>query len=139
VIDKFDRESFALPPVTDEEISREVRVMPLSIVAVVFKEDNKWRFYDGNSNLYAAIEDSEFMDRVNSNQVSFAKDDVLICKVEVVSTRSSNGLSTSYSIREVIEIKPAMRQLNFEYSKLDGPDTDFLIGPTRPKLGPPRS
>ena len=121
IIDRLDRESFAVPAIGEEEMSRDIRIMPLSIVSVVFKDDNKWRFFDGNATVYASIEDAAFMNQVNMNQISFAKDDVLICKVEVVSTRSSKGLATTYSIKEVVERKPAMRQLKLEYSKKEPP------------------
>jgi len=115
---KEDAEFFKLPEIEEEVLLRESRKAAFSIVSLAFKEENKWRLHDGNNTIYATIKDEDFLARVEANEVSFRKSDVLICRVEDVSTRDENGLKTEHNILEVLEHKPAMTQIPMDiYTK----------------------
>ncbi|WP_156629632.1 hypothetical protein [Methylobacterium sp. Leaf85] len=108
-----DEEAFVFKKPEDEEhvLLDDVRRSAFSIVALAFKHDNKWRLYDGNSQISATINDLEFLSKVNNNEVSFSKGDVLICDVRVRQMQSADTLRTEYTVEKVVDHKPAARQL----------------------------
>jgi hypothetical protein len=114
---------FAKPRVPDEILVEEVRRSAFSIISLAFKEENKWRLYDGNTQISAAIEDEDFLQRVENNQVSFSKGDILICDVRVVQRRTLEGLRTDYVVERVVDHIPGARQLPLPLTKThhDGP------------------
>ena len=111
-----EAEYFARPNIPEEVLVEDTRRAAFSIISLAFKEDNKWRLYDGNAPIYASIEDEEFLYKVDSNQIAFAKGDVLICIVKMKQSRGLNGLSTEYVVERVIEHRPAARQLAIDFS-----------------------
>ena len=66
----------------------------------------------GSNQISATIADEDFLRRVDSNELAFAKGDVLICDVRVRQTQSPQGLKTEYTVESVVEHKQAARQLN---------------------------
>ena len=109
-----DESSYFAAPVTPEElVNEDVRRMAFSIISLTFKEDNKWRLYDGNTQISATIEDGEFLARVEASLESFSKDDMLVCDVRVTQTLTSGGLKTEHMVVRVVEHRPAARQINF--------------------------
>lgn len=110
-ITKNDAASFAKPTLPDEVLIDDVRRSAFSIVSLAFKDDNKWRLFDGNTQISASIGDTEFLHKVDISQVSFTKGDLLICDVRVTQKRTPEGLKTDYIVEKVIEHRPAARQL----------------------------
>lgn len=110
-ISKQEGVYFAKPALPDETLVDEVRRSAFSIVSLAFKEDNKWRLFDGNTQISATISDNDFLHRVEMNQVSFSKGDILICDVRVTQKRTLEGLRTDYVVERVVEHRPAARQL----------------------------
>ena len=102
---------FAKPVIDDDTILDTVRTTAFSIISLAFKEDNKWRLNDGANSISATIEDKDFLDRVDHNQVAFSKGDILICEVRVVQKQTEQGLKTEYTIVRVVEHRPAARQI----------------------------
>jgi len=78
---------------------------------LAFKDDNKWRLYDGASTIHAAITDAAFLSRVNNSQISFSKRDVLVCNVRMQQWQTSDGAKTEYEVTDVLEHRPAGRQM----------------------------
>ncbi|CAG2089113.1 hypothetical protein XCY_001840 [Xanthomonas arboricola pv. juglandis] len=112
VVTEKERVFFAPPAGVDELLLEERRKMAFSIVALTFKEDNKWRLSDGNSTINAKISDSDFIAGVNSNEIAFSKGDVLICDVLVTQWQTEAGAKTDYEVIQVIEHKRAARQIS---------------------------
>ncbi|NBX86541.1 MAG: hypothetical protein EBQ80_04835 [Proteobacteria bacterium] len=83
-----------------------------TMVAISFKEENKWRLYDGISIISVSITDTEFLQRIDQGQ-PFSKNDILVCDVRTIQKRTSEGLKTEYIVLKVKEHKPAARQLAF--------------------------
>ena len=102
---------FDEPEVEEEQLVEQSYQAAFTIVSLAFKEDNKWRLFDGNTTISAAIEDEDFLSRVDNNAISFAKGDVLICKVRMTQTTARGGLRTEHVVEEVTEHRSAARQL----------------------------
>ncbi len=117
-VSKDEATYFAAPTLPDETLVDDLRRSAFSIISLAFKEDNKWRLYDGNTQISATIEDHDFLVRVDTNQISFSKGDILICDVRIKQMRTRDGLRTEYVVEKVIEHRPAARQLPLP---LDGP------------------
>lgn len=110
-ISKSEAASFARPEIPDATLVDDTRRSAFSIISLAFKEDNKWRLNDGTNAISATIEDAEFLSRVDANQISFSKGDILVCDVKVVQKQTGSGLKTEYTVVRVIEHRPAARQL----------------------------
>jgi hypothetical protein len=110
-IKKEDINYFILPELEDEKLLVSENEAAYSIIALAFKDDNKWRLYDGNSTINVTITDENFQKRVDQNIISFSKGDILRCKVRTTQWRTQNGLKTEYEVFEVTEHLPAARQL----------------------------
>jgi hypothetical protein len=107
-------DSFKRPEFEDRPLLDDIRRSAFSIVSLAFKEDNKWRLHDGNNQISATIADQDFLAKVDRNEVSFAKGDVLVCMVRVKQTQTESGLKTEYVVETVIEHITAPRQLTLD-------------------------
>lgn len=110
-VNKTEATYFAKPTLEDDTLVDSVRTAAFSIISLAFKEDNKWRLNDGVNSISANIEDKDFLDRVDNNQISFSKGDILICDVRVVQKQTESGLKTEYTIVRVVEHRAAARQI----------------------------
>ena len=110
-VTKEEAEYFAKPHLPDATLIDDTRRSAFSIISLAFKEDNKWRLNDGTNAISATIEDADFLAKVDANQISFSKGDILICDVRVVQKQTDTGLKTEYTVVRVVEHKPAARQL----------------------------
>ena len=102
---------FSAPEPEDESLVQTEHRAAFSIVSVAFREDNKWRLFDGQNTIYAAMRDDNFLARVDSGEVAFAKGDVLICDVRTTQWRTSTGLRTDHEVLRVLEHRTAARQI----------------------------
>ncbi|KVH07121.1 hypothetical protein SB394_19955 [Burkholderia sp. BCCIQ04A] len=102
---------FHAPEPADALLLDEHRKMAFSIVSLAFKDDNKWRLYDGTSTIHATITDAGFLSRVNNSQISFSKGDVLLCNVRMQQWQTSDGAKTEYEVTDVLEHRPAGLQI----------------------------
>ncbi len=64
----------------------------------------------GKANFTAPIEDIDFLKRIENNDVSFAKNDFLICEVEEKQISTSKGLRIERIIKKVLEHRSAGKQ-----------------------------
>lgn len=88
-------------PIGDEDtVSESITSMGLVIEMLSFKDGNKWRMWNGAESLLYAMEDEEFIGRVDSGE-SFRKGDILICDVCIKQTKASSGLKLRRSIVKV--------------------------------------
>jgi hypothetical protein len=115
-VDRSESVYFARPSLPDETILEHRRSVAFSIISLAFKEDNKWRLHDGNTNVSATIEDEDFLRQIDQN-ASFTKGDILICDVRITQKRTRDGLKTDYVVVKVIKHIPAARQLPLPMNK----------------------
>lgn len=102
-IEKKDASSFIpiiieKPPTGEQEMQ-----MTLLIVSAVFKEGDKWRFSDGQTNFYANIEDKEFLQKIESGEERFGKGDQLVARVRFVQSGMFDSLRVERTIIKVLE------------------------------------
>jgi len=98
-------------PVAPSQVVQNTYVQSFTIISPVFKDGNKWQVSDGTNSIKVTIDDPEFMERVNSREINFAKEDIIICSVQQEQTSSPDGLKTTYSIKKVLEHKRIPRQV----------------------------
>lgn len=82
--------------VTDTEFE-----LALEILSANFIEGNKWRFSDGSQKFAAAIEDPEFLKRVDDGE-PFSKGDSLVVLMGFLQEKVKGRLRTTRTIRHVI-------------------------------------
>jgi hypothetical protein len=112
-ITKEDVPSFAAPEIEDEPLVQREAEAAFTIVSLSFHDDNKWRLSDGQSQVWVRIEDEDFLRQVKENEVAFAKDDVLLCRVRIEQWQTTNGLRTETTVLKVLKHISAMKQLAF--------------------------
>jgi len=108
---KEEANFFASPEVQESVVLESTHRAAFSIISLAFKEDNKWRLNDGNNQISATINDEDFIRRVDRDQVSFSKGDILVCDVHVTQKEIKGTLKTEYVVERVVEHKRAARQL----------------------------
>lgn len=99
----------AAGPVEAEVVSDAVTRKVLLLESVVFKEDNKWRVHDGQYPFHAALEDEEFLAKINNGE-RFGKGDVLVVDLRQVQTIDNGQLKTDYSIVKVHEHRAPLQK-----------------------------
>ena len=83
----------------------------LRIVSVSFQEKNKWRLSDGSNTFHAEIMDDKFLDKIDRNEASFAKDDRIRAIVRVKQTLKGDSMKADFFVDKVIDHISAARQL----------------------------
>jgi hypothetical protein len=83
------------------------------IKRLFFDRGRKWRLSNGAQTIQAEIEDEDFWRRVEASEVSFSRDDYLVCTVRMDQWLSPNGLRTEYVIAKVEQHIPAPKQAGF--------------------------
>jgi len=126
-ITKNETSAFDIPEM-QEKLLDEIRTHAFSIIGLSFKEDNKWRLTDGQNTFSVYMKDAAFQRRVDTNQVAFAKGDILICDLRTVQWQVEGGIKTEYEVVKVVNHRPA-RQLvlfeeNEEFPLLNQPDSE---------------
>ena len=109
-VTKSDVEYFDAPQL-QELILDETRTQAFSIISLAFREGNKWRLTDGQATFSVSMIDKDFQQRVDNNELAFAKGDVLVCDMRTVQWQTIQGLKTEYEIVSVNRHLPA-RQLS---------------------------
>lgn len=111
-IHESEKESFIAPKAPDELISDQVIEKNLQALNVSFVEGNKWKFTDGNAVFFADVMDNEFIELIQNNKISFAKNDILKVNLRQKQYITDVGMKTEYEIEKIIDHRPAVKQLN---------------------------
>ena len=114
-IDNSEKEYFKTPDTQDEPLDDQVSETNLQAITISFAEGNKWKLTDGNVAFYATVKDQGFIDRVQQNKESFAKDDILKVKLRKKQWISDSGIKTEYEIEEIISHRPAAKQIKLPF------------------------
>ena len=105
------------PALTNHEmIETQITTEKLQAVSLSFREQNKWRFTDGNSTFHAAMRDEKFLCDIEENKIQFCKDDVFT--VQIRKQRwldEENKMRSEYEILEVLAHQSAARQLRLPF------------------------
>lgn len=114
-ITKSEVKYFAAPDKSgkDDEILKEFGKGWFTILSPDFEDGHKWKVFDGNSKFYVLFEDEKFIDDVQNKQVSFCKDDMILCEHIKHQFHDSNGkLKTEYTVTQVLELRSGAKQLD---------------------------
>lgn len=97
-------------PIGDEEtLTESTSRMGLVIESLSFKDGHKWKMWNGSETLGYAMEDEDFIGRVNNGE-AFRKGDILTCDVRVTQTKSGAALKLQRVIVKVHDHKTALDQ-----------------------------
>ena len=99
-IDKSNVDDFNYDSSSDVLTENVVRKV-FTIVNVSFKENNKWRVFDGTTNYMASIDDTDFLARVNNNEIAFSKSGQLVCQFQTTQWATATGMKSEYRITKV--------------------------------------
>jgi hypothetical protein len=130
-IETADVPAFEVPEIEDVPLSDNEVDMIAAIASVAFTEGNKWRLTDGDHTFYAAIEDENFLQRVNDGIEVFRKGDMLRCRMRVVQSERADGLHNEHHVLQVIQRFPREIQLRLTPADNVAPPTSLR----RPELG----
>ncbi len=110
-ITKAERGYFFAPPADTEELEDQTTKANLQIVSVAFKDDNKWRFYDGTTQFHAAILDDRFVHRVQIGEENFAAGDILTVMLRKRQWLEADVMKAEHEVIEVIKHRRGMAQI----------------------------
>ena len=115
-ITKAERSYFIAPPAESEELADETATANLQLVNVAFKDDNKWRFYDGTTQFHAAILDDRFVHRVQTGEENFAAGDILVVKLRKRQWLEGDVMKAEHEVLEVLNHRRGMAQIPLVFS-----------------------
>jgi hypothetical protein len=100
-------------PVSPSEMLTDATVkMVLHLESPVFKDGNKWRFFDGQQSFYAMVEDKKFLATVDAGE-PFRKGDIIVADVRISQTQEGTKLTAERAIVKVYDHKARPHQFNF--------------------------
>jgi hypothetical protein len=112
VVQKMEKEYYEVPLLEDELLGENVTEAYLQVISLAFKEDNKWRFARGDQVFFASVKDEAFLARIERNEETFSKDDILKVKLQTKDILTGTGMHTEYTVLEVLLHRSAARQLH---------------------------
>lgn len=110
-IEKAERGYFVAPPPDSEELADDVTTANLQLVSVSFKDDNKWRFYDGTNSFFALIDDAAFLHKVQMGEESFSAGDIMTVKLRRRQWLEGDAMKSEYQVVEVLRHRHGMAQI----------------------------
>jgi len=129
-IRKIDLPAYEVAAEEGDALLESEREMAVEIVSPSFAEGNKWRFSTGQDTFFAAIEDERFVERIDTGEEAFRKDDILRCRMRIVQQRTPDGrLHSDYHVVEVLQHLPRQTQLTInEPPVIEGPPRELPSG-----------
>jgi hypothetical protein len=101
-IEEAELAVFAMSGDEGEVVSDATTRKILLLESVMFKDGNKWRVHDGQSAFSAAMDDHEFLAKVDAGE-RFRKGDVLVVDLRHIQTIVGDALRTEFRIVKVHE------------------------------------
>lgn len=122
-ITQAERGYFVAPAPESEPLADETSEANLQLVNVAFKDDNKWRFYDGTTQFHAAILDPRFIHRVRTGEASFSAGDILVVRLRKRQWLEGEVMKAEHEVLEVLKHRRGMAQIPLVFSGGDTADT----------------
>lgn len=110
-VTRAERGYFIAPPAETEELADQTTKANLQLVSVAFKDDNKWRFYDGTTQFHAAIVDERFVHRVQAGEENFAAGDILTVMIRKRQWLEADVMKAEHEVVEVLGHRRGMAQI----------------------------
>lgn len=121
-VSKQEVAAFQPPVIPEESFEPVISTEYLQLVNVSFQKGSKWKFSDGNTQFYAAIEDDSFVQSVLSNMDQFGATDSLKVRMRKTQSMTDSGLKGEVVIEKVIEHIPGSRQLELDLGEKKNTD-----------------
>jgi hypothetical protein len=115
-VSEAEAENFIAPEQEEERLEENDRIASLQLVNVAFRDDNKWRFFDGSSTFYATISDETFLREVELGETRFGKGDLLKVMLREKKSMVGEQLKAEQEVIQVIEHRRAGIQLTLPIS-----------------------
>jgi len=107
---------FATPAAEFEELSDQTSTANLQLINVAFKDDNKWRFFDGTTQFHAVILDDKFVHRVRIGEANFSSGDILTVSLRKRQWLEADVMKAEYEVIEVLNHRRGMAQIPLVFS-----------------------
>lgn len=114
IIKKSEIDTFVFTePSTREVLFDESKsIITCKIIGIMFDENLKWRLADGNNKFSANVEDKEFLEKIETREIAFAKGDLLKAEFEVKTFTTKDSIRKEYRILQILELIPPLEQIN---------------------------
>lgn len=109
-----DRTYFAPPEAIIEDLPATTTETNLQLVSVSFRQDNKWRFSEGDQPFYATIQDQSFLSRVQENE-TFSAGDRLRVRLRRTQRIVDGTLKVDYEILDVLDHQKGLSQIPIQF------------------------
>ena len=104
----------------DELITESVFSGAYHIVTANFEGGYKWRLANDSGMIQASMVDQEFIDKLDNNEISLAKEDILLLEIKATQWRTSNEkIRTQYEIIKVKKHIEANKQIGIKFEGLE--------------------
>jgi hypothetical protein len=116
-ISKFELNHYRTPEVAKRYPAEEIILESTSkaafkIVTASFEEGYKWRLTNGQDKITATIKDQSFISKIDSNEVSISKKDLLMVEMKTTQWQLQDGsIKTENEIIKVLEHTKSPNQL----------------------------
>lgn len=114
-VTKDEAPSFSFSEIEGEMLLDNTANAWVSIIALSFNPDHKWRFSTGGSTFTADVTDEESWGRIHKQTIRFSEGDQLLVVLRTTTVRDDKGvLRTRYAIERVLEHRSIPKQSKFE-------------------------
>lgn len=106
--------------VIDEPISEFAFTGAYKIITASFEEGYKWRLSNGQDRITATLKDTEFIDKLSTGDINFAKDDIMVIEIKTKTWQTKEGsLRTENEIIKVKEHRRKSEQLPIMFEPIE--------------------
>lgn len=119
-VEKSERSYFVVGVLPDQVLLEEDLEKNLQLVSVAFKDDNKWRFYDGASTFWATVVNQAFLNRIIKENEPITAGDILVARLHMRQSMVGDELRTEYTLLKVLAHRNGMRQIPIEFDESSG-------------------
>lgn len=114
-ITKDEADSFNFSELEGEKLLDNASEAWLSIIALSFKPEHKWRFSTGAATITAEMKDEDFWAGVHKRTTPFFEGDQLLVILRTITVRDEKGtLRTRYAVEKVLKHVKAPNQSTFD-------------------------
>ena len=119
-IQKSDISYFKAPEIEQELINESTAKRVISVINISLKDNNKWRFSDGDRSFYAQIEDEDFILKVNRREYLFGANDFLEVDLKQSQFKTKQGeIKNEYKIVKVHKLIEGNLQIKLPFFSND--------------------
>jgi hypothetical protein len=108
-VSKEEVPAFELPPMPEQELVDSTRQVAVHLIEVCFEEGLKWKLYDGENRINAAVLDKGFLQEIEAGK-KFAKGDILVVELRTRQANTGDKIKNEHEVVKVTKHIPAEKQ-----------------------------